>query len=200
MKMDDNFVINIIWKEEKIKEVDDENLSKKEIEKFIYNIEKSKESKQVFTKKNVEKEIKQNYIYAFFLIIFVVIVGNLWEAFGPTGDFASNIAGVLIMGAGFSFLGLIISPFSTYKNIIFEIDNLGQERILKQNVFGSISTVLNLKNIEEIKFVKGNVNSYFLVDEQNDKKISDKSLIFVVVSEDQDQVNNVQKFLNDKVL
>lgn len=47
--MDNNFVLNVIWKEEKIVKIDDENLSNIKLEKFYYNIEDSKELKLIFT-------------------------------------------------------------------------------------------------------------------------------------------------------
>ena len=49
--MDNNFVLNVIWKEVKIVKIDDESLSKEGSEKFYYNPEKSEEQKLVFTKK-----------------------------------------------------------------------------------------------------------------------------------------------------
>jgi hypothetical protein len=195
--MDNNFALNVIWKEEKIVKIDDENLSKKEFEKFYFNTENNIPKKLVFTKRNVGKEIQQNYIYAFVLIILVVIVMNLWEAYGPTGDFATKIAGVILIGAGLSFLGLIISPFVTYKNIYFEIDEFGQERIRKQNVFGSISTIVNLKKIKEIKLIKDKVNAYFLIAEQSEEKISENSIILIIASENKNQIVETEKMLVD---
>lgn len=195
--MDNNFVLNVIWKEEKIVKIDDENLSKKEFEKFYFNTENSNPKKLVFTKRNVGKEIQQNYIYAFVLIIVVVIIMNLWEAYGPTGNFATKIAGVILIGAGLSFIGLIVSPFVTYKNIYFDIDEFGQERIRKQNVFGSVSTILNLKNIKEIKLIKDKVNTYFLIAEQSEGKISEKSIILIIETENKNQIIETEKMLGD---
>lgn len=195
--MDNNFVLNVIWKNDKIVKIDDENLLKKEFEKFYFNNEKSNPKKLVFTKRNVGKEIQQNYIYAVILIIVVGIVMNLWEAYGPTGDFAVKIAGVIIIGAGLSFIGLIASPFVTYKNIYFEIDEFGQERIRKQNVFGSISTILNLKNIKEIKLIKDKVNTYFLIAEQSEGRISENSIILIIESENKNQIIETEKMLED---
>ncbi|MCB6089499.1 hypothetical protein [Flavobacterium psychrophilum] len=195
--MDNNFVLNVIWKEEKIVKIDDENLSKKESEKFYYNTEKSTAEKLIFSKKNVGKEIKQNYFYAVIILVLAIVLMSLWEKFGPTGDFAIKIAGIIIIGGFLSFLGLIISPLITYKNIYFEIDEFGQERIRKQNVIGSISTILNLKNIKEIKLINDKLNSYFLISEESDEKISEKSIIFIIERVNKKQIIETEKMLLD---
>ena len=96
-----------------------------------------------------------------------------------------------------SFIGLIVSPFVTYKNIYFDIDEFGQERIRKQNVFGSVSTILNLKNIKEIKLIKDKVNTYFLIAEQSEGKISEKSIILIIETENKNQIIETEKMLGD---
>ena len=202
--MDNNFVLNVIWKEVKIVKIDDESLSKEGSEKFYYNPEKSEEQKLVFTKKNVKEEIKKKlmfFVYAIGLTLFTVILGYIADSLGINGKFASGIAVVIILSIGFMILGAIYiaitSPFNTYKNIIFEIDEFGQERIRKQNAFGSISTILNLKNIIEIKQINDKKYCYFLIAEQNGARISEKAIIFFIESENKELIIETKKMLND---
>jgi hypothetical protein len=202
--MDNNFVLNVIWKEEKIVKIDDENLSLEKLEKFYYNPEKSKEQKLVFTKKNLKKEIKKKLmylIYAIGLALFAVVLGYIAESLGINGKFATGISVVIILSIGFMILGAIsiaiTSPFNSYKNIIFEIDEFGQERIRKQNAFGSISTILNLENIIEIKQINDKKYSYFLVAEQNGASISEKAIIFSIESENRELLIETKKMLNN---
>jgi hypothetical protein len=209
--MENNFVINVIWKEEKIITIDDKNLSKKESEKFYFNSEKSKEQKYVFSKKSVKEEIKNKLKYLFYAIslsIFAIILIYIGESAGINGEIAINISSSFLLLLGFMILGAIYiaisSPFYTYKNIIFEIDEFGQERIRKQNVIGIISTIVNIKYIKEVKLIKDSVNSYFLIAEESDDKISENSIVLMVESKNKNQIFETEKmlkvFINDEIL
>jgi len=194
--MNKDFVLNAISVNEKITKIDDKNLSEKRVEKFFYNTEKSEEFKLVFTKKDVGKEIKRNYLFGFILIIFVILFYEFLESYNPTG-LASKFAIYILISIGITLLYLFLSPLILSKNLIFEIDNFGQERILKQNVFGNTSTIVNLENVNIIKRINCKTNSYFLVSEQDDKKISEKSIIFKIENGNEKLIVETEKMLTE---
>ena len=187
--MENDFLLNVILKQDNIDFIDDVSLSKKELDKFFYNSEISKKGKLVFSKKNVNNKIRKNFIYAGILMLLLPLIMILMESLN-TG----RIAIPIIIGASFLIFGLVLSPFTTHKNLSLEIDESGQKRVRLKNVFGPISTILILENMQLIKDKK---NSYFLLTEQDDGEVYEKYIIFAIESENINLIFETKKMLSD---
>ena len=197
--MTENFTLNVIWKEENIKKVDEKNLSEKECEIYYFNPSKSREGKQVFSRKNVGKELKKKFTYGVVgLVAASLILFGLGEA-NSNNELVDKFAIALLLTIAVLLLGLLSLPFSTNSNLIFSQDfDYGQNKILKQNALGLISTVLNLEypqHIGRVVLNKKTNNSYVTFREKEQDKISDNAPILVIDSNNEEQLLMTERLL-----
>lgn len=197
--MTENFTLNVIWKEENIKKVDEKNLSEKECEIYYFNPSKSKGGKQVFSRKNVAKKLKKKFTYGLAgLVIASLILFGLGET-NSNNELVDKFAIALLLTIAVLILGLLSLPFSTNSSLIFSQNfDYGQNKILKQNALGLTSTVLNLEypqHIGRVVLNKKANNSYVTFREKEQDKISDNAPILVIDSNNQEQLLTTEGLL-----
>ncbi|MEZ4839356.1 hypothetical protein [Flavobacterium sp.] len=199
--MKKNHTLCITWREEKFEKLDDETL--KNMDKEIYNFAtNSKENQIVFENSNAVKLVKTKAVYG---LVGLAIVYFLIVLLGHTdNDFLiDKIAPVMLIGLGVGVLGFLAIPFTTYKQIIFELDKqYYQSRILKKNVLGLNSVALNFEfpqPIERIVINETTSYKYITFREKHQDKISGSAPIIICESNNAEDYNYIINLLEEMV-
>ena len=136
----------------------------------------------------------------------MVICGLVFYLLAESGSNSKlgDILGVaLLFTIGILILGMFVMPFTTYTNLIFSQDfDYGQNRIIKQNILGLTSTILNLEypqHIGRVVFNKKTNSTYVTFREKDQDKISDNAPILVINSSNHEHLLATENFLNSFV-
>lgn len=184
--------LKIIWKDNKLKQIKDENLSNKDLD--IFQHEKNLSTKITFVKPNVTKEVKQKIIYGILAICVCLFLLFIIAETSEGESFLDKIAIVLLIGSFVIGLGVIAIPFVTIKRIIFDLE-FGL--IQKQNVLSISSNCIDLSTIKRIVFNHNKQKTYVTFRQQAGDEISDGSPIFVL--ENELEIETFKEFISKNI-
>ncbi|MCW2120606.1 hypothetical protein [Flavobacterium sp. 7A] len=184
--------LKIIWKDDNLKQIKDDNLANQDLE--IFQFDKDLKDKIMFIKPNVTIEVKQKFFYGITAIGVCLLLLFLIAEFSEGGSFLVKIGVVLLIGSFVIALGVIAIPFTTVKRIIFDLE-FGS--IQKQNAINVSSSCLDLSTIKRIVFNHDIKKTYVTFRQHVADEISKGSPIFVL--ENDEEKNQFEEFITTNI-